>query len=51
MSEDPGNRARSKGLAGELLPEVTRDETAESWGEPAEDRDEKLRREVPPHHG
>jgi hypothetical protein len=37
---------------GELLPQVTGDETGESWGEAAgDDRDEELRREVPPHHG
>jgi len=34
-----------------LLPTVTSDEDDEGWGEPAADRDEELRREVPPHHG
>jgi len=44
-------RDERSGDASELLPDVTRDETAESWGEGAGDRDEELRREVPPHHG
>ena len=35
---------------GEVLPQRTRDEQAGAWGEPPED-DERLLREVPPHHG
>ncbi|CAN5600634.1 MAG: hypothetical protein H0V23_13185 [Nocardioidaceae bacterium] len=35
---------------GELLPTLTSDETNDGWGEPTPDRDEELRREVPPHH-
>jgi hypothetical protein len=36
---------------GQVLPDHTRDEDATGWGEPAYDDDERLRREVPPHHG
>lgn len=35
---------------GTLLPDGTRDEDATGWGEDDEDREESLRREVPPHH-
>ena len=46
----PGGKPRADRL-GKLLPETTRDEWATEWGdaEPA-DPDERLRREVPPHH-
>ena len=47
-----GPRDERSGDASELLPGVTRDETGEAWGEEsADDRDEELRREMPPHHG
>ena len=36
---------------GQVLPERTRDEETTGWGEQAYDDDERLRREVPPHHG
>lgn len=37
----------------DLLPDRTRDERDEGWGErpPANDDDERFLREVPPHHG
>ena len=38
---------------GEVLPERTRDEDAAGWSEhelSQDDLDERLRREVPPHH-
>ena len=38
---------------GEVLPDRTRDEDAEGWSEDElspDDQDERLRREVPPHH-
>lgn len=35
---------------GQVLPERSRDEDATGWGD-TEDDDERLRREVPPHHG
>ncbi|MBA2456266.1 MAG: hypothetical protein H0V48_06995 [Nocardioidaceae bacterium] len=47
----PRHPSRGEQDPGALLPDVTRDETAESWGESPEDRDDELRREVPPHHG
>ncbi len=33
------------------MPLVAGDETAAAWGDPEDDRDEELLREVPPHHG
>jgi hypothetical protein len=39
---------------GTVLPERAGDDDAASWGdrdESADDEDERLRREVPPHHG
>jgi len=36
---------------GDLLPEVTLDESAAGWGDDETESDERLRREVPPHHG
>jgi hypothetical protein len=36
---------------GDVLAERTRDEGSEGWGEREHDDDERLRREVPPHHG
>ena len=37
---------------GEVLPDRSRDEEAEGWSEDRQERDadERLRREVPPHH-
>jgi hypothetical protein len=44
--------ARRPPSTGPVLPSVTDDERDVGWGEPAEpDDDERLRREVPPHHG
>ncbi|UYM06645.1 hypothetical protein [Solicola gregarius] len=36
---------------GDLLPEGTRDESAQSWGDRDDSRDDELLRDVPPHHG
>jgi hypothetical protein len=37
---------------GKVLPDITRDEQDVGWGDPREpDDDERLLREVPPHHG
>ena len=37
---------------GDLLPSTTRDETVEGWGDRDDvDSDDRLQREVPPHHG
>jgi hypothetical protein len=53
--ERPANRpriARRPPSTGPVLPNVTDDERDVGWGETTEpDDDERLRREVPPHHG
>jgi hypothetical protein len=46
-----GRRARSDDRVGDLLPDVTLDESAAGWGDDDGDPDERLTREVPPHHG
>jgi hypothetical protein len=33
-----------------VLPDISTDETADGWSEPAEDDDERFLGEVPPHH-
>jgi hypothetical protein len=46
--------ARQKRLArvfGDVLPEATSDERADTWGDRDGDAEEWLRRQVPPHHG
>jgi hypothetical protein len=44
--------ARRPPSTGPVLPSVTDDEQDVGWGEaPEPDDDERLRREVPPHHG
>jgi hypothetical protein len=44
--------ARRPPSTGPVLPSVTEDERDVGWGEaPEPDDDERLRREVPPHHG
>lgn len=44
-------RRRRAAALGDLLPDQTRDESADGWSERESDRDEQLRRDVPPHHG
>jgi hypothetical protein len=45
-------RRRAAELLGDLLPDTTRDETAEGWGEKeSSSRDDDYLRDVPPHHG
>jgi hypothetical protein len=48
----PAVRRRTDRL-GDLLPPTTRDESAQGWGGDVDDidPDDRLRREVPPHHG
>lgn len=50
-----GDRAEARRPAadrmGDLLPEVTLDESAAGWGDDETESDERLRQEVPPHHG
>lgn len=36
---------------GDVLPEATSDDRADTWGEREGDSEEWLRRQVPPHHG
>jgi hypothetical protein len=51
----PANRprvARRPASTGPVLPTVTDDERDVGWGEsPEPDDDDRLRHEVPPHHG
>ncbi len=56
MSETPltpeerdKRRRRLAEIFGEVLPEQTKDDAAEPQTQP--DDDERIRREVPPHHG
>jgi len=62
--EDPGDPAETESEAarrrrrarvfGDVLPEATRDDQVDGWGEGQrgpEGSDEWLRGEVPPHHG
>jgi hypothetical protein len=56
MSERGGPSDRDRGQAPRrderVLPDVSRDETDEGWGdEPRERSDDWYRRERPPHHG
>jgi hypothetical protein len=46
-------RRRADRLLGEILPDITNDESDEGWSEKDEGdtRDDELRRDVPPHHG
>lgn len=49
---EAARRRRAAELLGELMPDVTSDETDEGWGERREgSRDEEFLRDVPPHHG
>ncbi|MFD1825812.1 MULTISPECIES: hypothetical protein [Mumia] len=52
-AEERRRRLRAARLLGDVVPETTRDETAEGWGErdSSRSRDDELRRDVPPHHG
>lgn len=43
---------RGRSSTGAVLPDTTSDEQDIGWGEiPEPDDDDRLRREVPPHHG
>lgn len=47
----PPVRRRADRL-GDLLPPTTKDESARGWGDTDDvEPDDRLRREVPPHHG
>jgi hypothetical protein len=47
---DAVRRQRRARVFGDTLPDATRDERGDSWGERDGDADEWLRRQVPPHH-
>jgi hypothetical protein len=47
-TESPGSDRRRRFEP--VLPDRSRDEEGASWGEADYDDDERLRREVPPHH-
>lgn len=48
---DAVTRRRAAAAFGDVLPEQTRDDLAEPWGGGDASDDERLLREVPPHHG
>ena len=49
-TEAERHRRRAR-VFGQVLPEGTRDERAEGWGDRDQSSDEWLRGQVPPHHG
>jgi hypothetical protein len=49
--EDAERRRRRAQVFGEVLPEGTRDERGDGWGDRDSSSDEWLRGQVPPHHG
>ena len=50
--EEVERRRKAAELLGDLLPDTTRDESAEGWGEKdTSSRDDVYLRDVPPHHG
>lgn len=49
-SAEAARRRRAERLLGELLPDQTRDESGDEWGERPDNHDDELRRNVPPHH-
>ena len=50
--EEVERRRKAAELLGDLLPDTTRDESAEGWGEKdTSSRDDDYFRDVPPHHG
>lgn len=53
LATERARRKRAARLLGELLPETTRDESPEGWGDErgGTAHDDELRRNVPPHHG
>ena len=52
-SDERARRHRAERLLGGLLPDQTKDESADAWGdhEGTASRDEEIRGDVPPHHG
>jgi len=52
-SAEAARRRRAERLLGGLLPDQTKDETSDAWGDRdgSASRDDELQRDVPPHHG
>ena len=51
-AKERARRKRAAELLGDILPTMTRDETAEGWNEKSgTTREEEFLRDVPPHHG
>ena len=52
-AKDEARHRRAERILGGLLPDQTQDESADAWGDKdrPEERDDELRRDVPPHHG
>jgi hypothetical protein len=55
VTDQPGERPSDSprtDVFGDVVPVISDDERAETWGDVVENADEEaLRREVPPHHG
>jgi hypothetical protein len=49
--EEAQRRHRRAQVFGEVLPDGTRDERGDAWGDRDSPSDEWLRGQVPPHHG
>jgi hypothetical protein len=50
-AEEPRPHDTESDPFGEVLPEQSRDDEPDAWGDLADDDDQRLRDEVPPHHG
>lgn len=51
LERESERRRRMAAAFGDALPERTRDERPETWGESTSSDDDWLRSQVPPHHG
>jgi hypothetical protein len=50
-AEEAARKRRRAKVFGNVLPDGTRDERGDGWGERESSSDDWLRGEVPPHHG
>ena len=50
-AKEAARRRRRAQVFGDVLPDGTRDERGDGWGDRESGSDEWLRGEVPPHHG
>ncbi len=48
---DPRNGRSARDPLGQVLPDRAREDDPAGWGDAPYDDDERLLREVPPHHG